>query len=368
VGAEAPRRVVSEAVRLALLTEIPAPYRVPLFRALAERVDLRVLFLAAADPRRPYYDAGALPFPHCVLKGRDMRRGERWVVANRGVIAELRRFRPDTVAVGGWNQPAFWQALAYCRLRRIPLLLWVESTARDARSEAVPLRLARRAMIAGASGYFVPGRASADYVRSFGVPEELIAEAPNAVDAATFAAAAGDRAGRAECTFLYVGRLDPEKGLDLLLRAFREVPGRLVLVGTGGEEARLHEHADGRVRFAGAATQEEVAAAYAEADVFVLPSRSEPWGMVLNEAAAAGLPIVTTEEVGAAEDLVEEGENGFRVPAGDEQALAQALRRLAEDEPFRLRAGERSRELVARFTPEAWAEGVAGLAKRLARP
>jgi glycosyltransferase involved in cell wall biosynthesis len=352
-------------VKLVLLTEIPAPYRVPLFAALAERVDLLVLFLAAIDPRRPYYDAGELPFPNRVLRGHELRRGGRWVVANRGVIAELRRFRPDAVAVGGWNQPAFWQALAYCRTRRVPLLLWVESTARDARSEAAPLRLARRAMIAGASGYFVPGRASADYLRSFGVPDELVAHAPNAVEAGEFAAA--ERVDRPDCTFLYVGRLDPEKGLDVLLRAFRDVPGRLVLVGTGSEEAALRAQADGRVEFAGALPQDEVVRAYAEADVFVLPSRSEPWGMVLNEAAAAGLPLVATDEVGAAHDLVEDGENGFRVPAGDEAALARALRRLAEDEPFRLRAGKRSQELAAGFTPEAWADGVAGLARRISR-
>jgi glycosyltransferase involved in cell wall biosynthesis len=352
-------------MKLALLTEIPAPYRVRLFAALAERVDLLVLFLAGTDPRRPYYDVGTLPFPHVVLEGRQVQRGPRWIVVNRGVLSELRRFRPDAIAVGGWNQPAFWQALAYSRARRIPLLLWVESTARDARSDAAPLRLARRAMIAGASGYFVPGSASADYVRSFGVRGELIEHAPNAVDASAFAAAAADRAGRAECTFLYVGRLDLEKGLDVLLRAFREVPGRLVLVGTGSEEAALHALADGRVRFAGALSQRDVPAAYAEADVFVLPSRSEPWGMVLNEAAAAGLPLVATEEVGAARDLVADGENGFRVRSGDERALARALRRLAEDEQFRLRAGARSRELVARFTPEAWADGVAALARRL---
>jgi glycosyltransferase involved in cell wall biosynthesis len=351
-------------MKLTLLTEIPAPYRVPLFGALAERVELLVLFLAAVDPRRPYYDVGALPFPHRVLEGHELRRGSRWVVANRGVLRELRRFRPDAVAVGGWNQPAFWQALGYCRVRRIPLLLWVESTARDARSEAAPLRLARRAMIAGASGYFVPGRAAAEYVRSFGVPDELVAHAPNAVDARDFAA--GERSGRGECTFLYVGRLEPEKGLDVLLRAFRDVPGRLVLVGNGSEEAALRADADRRVEFAGALPHDGVARAYAEADVFVLPSRSEPWGMVLNEAAAAGLPLVATEEVGAAHDLVEDGENGFRVPAGDGEALARALRRLAEDEPFRLRASRRSEELAARFTPDAWADGVAGLARRLA--
>jgi glycosyltransferase involved in cell wall biosynthesis len=355
-------------VRLALLTEIPAPYRIPLFNALAERVELRVLFLAPVDPRRAFYEqhADEWRFDHEFLPGRQLRRGGRWVVFNRGALRALRRFRPDAVAVGGWNQPAFWLALAYTRVRRVPLLVWVESTARDARGESRPLELAKRRMIGSAAGFFVPGSAAREYVRGFGVPDDLIAVAPNAVDERVFSSAAVDRRGRATCTFLYTGRLDPDKGVDVLLRAFADVPGELVLVGSGTDEAHLRSLADDRVRFRGALGRDALPSEYARADVFVLPSRSEPWGMVLNEAAAAGLPLVASEGAGAARDLIEEGVNGFRVPVGDEAALAAALRRLAEDEHLRLAAGARSRELAERFTPAAWADGVAGLARRAA--
>ena len=355
-------------MRLALLTEIPAPYRIPLFNALAERLDFLALFLARRDPRRPYYEQHEEEwrFDRRFLAGGELRRDGRWVVLSRGVGRGLRSFRPDAVGVGGWNQPAFWRALVYCRTRRVPLLVWVESTARDERSGSGPLERAKRLMIRGASGFFVPGRASAEYVRSFGVPDERIALAPNAVDAEIFGGAAVERSGRRTCTFLYAGRLDPEKGLDVLLRAFARVPGELVVAGSGPEEARLRALADGRVRFLGPLDRDELVPVYRDADAFVLPSRSEPWGMVLNEAAAAGLPLVATDGVGAAHDLVEDGGNGFRVPVGDEDALAAALTRLAEDESFRLAAGRRSREIVARFTPEAWADGVAGLARRLA--
>ena len=358
-------------MRVALLTEIPAPYRIPLFNALADRIDFRALFLARADPRRPFYEPyrDEWRFDHGFLPGRGLRRAGRWLVFNRSVLRELRRFEPDAVAVGGWNQPAFWEALAYCRVRRIPVLVWVESTARDTRSEARPLRLARRAMIAAAAGFFVPGRASAEYLQSFGVADKRIAIAPNAIDTAIFGEGANTaREGRApeSCTFLYVGRLDPEKGLDVLLRAFEHVPGRLVVVGSGSEERRLRAVASERVRFLGPLDRDELVAWYAAADAFVLPSRSEPWGIVLNEAAAAGLPLVATEEVGAAHDLIEEGVNGFRVPAGDEGALAAALKRVADDAGFRTTAGARSLELSHRFSPEAWADGVVGLARRVA--
>jgi glycosyltransferase involved in cell wall biosynthesis len=356
-------------MRFSLLTEIPAPYRIPLFNALADRVELRALFLARTDPRRPFYELhdDEWRFDHRVLAGRGIRYGGRWLVLSRGVLGELRRFRPDAVGVGGWHQPAFWLALAYARSRRVPLLVWVESTARDARSDAAPLRLARRAMITAASGFFVPGTASADYVRGFGVDERRIGIAPNAIDGTLFGRAAVDRSGRNGCTFLYAGRLDAEKGLDVLLRAFAQVPGELVVAGSGRDEQRLRALAPERVRFLGPLDRDELVRWYAAADAFVLPSRSEPWGMVLNEAAAAGLPLVATDEAGAARDLVEDGVNGFRVPAGDEDALAAALSRVAEDAPFRLEAGSRSQELARRFTPEAWADGVAGLARRLAK-
>jgi glycosyltransferase involved in cell wall biosynthesis len=358
---------MTPALKLALLTEIPAPYRIPLFNALAERVDLRLLFLAERDPRRPFYDLhrDEWTFDHRVLAGPSLRRGGRWLVLNRGVLGELRRFRPDAVAVGGWNQPAFWLALLYCRLRRIPLLVWIESTARDARSESGVLARARAAMLRGASGAFVPGSAAAAYARGLGV--EQIELAPNAVDTAVFARADVDRAGRDACTFLYVGRLDREKGLDTLLEAFRDVPGRLVLVGEGSELERLRASADERVRFAGPKPRDELVAEYAAADVFVLPSRSEPWGMVLNEAATAGLPLVSTEETGAAHDLIEDGVNGYRVRAGDVSALRDALQRLASDQAFRVRAGARSKELVASLTPGAWADGVATAVDRALR-
>lgn len=310
-----------------------------------------------------------------VLPGLDLMRGGRWIVVNRGTVRRLLRFHPDVIVVGGWNQPAFWQALVVARLRRVPLVAWVESTARDERVGSAPLERAKRALIRACERFLVPGTASREYLRSLGVPDGRIVTAPNAVDSAIFGTQVEARRAEREairarlgldgCVFLYVGRLDPEKGVDVLLKAMRDLPATLAVVGSGSQEGELRRAAPPNVLFTGWLERDDLVSWYAAADAFVLPSRSDQWGMVLNEAAAAGLPLVSTDAPGAAHDLIEDGLNGFRVSSGDAGTLADAMGRLAGDPAFRAAAGARSRELAARHTPDAWAEAVASLARRL---
>src|SRR5205085_3068871 len=138
-----------------------------------------------------------------------------------------------------------------------------------------------------------------------------------------------------------VGRLAPEKGHELLVRAVASAQGaRLVLVlgGAGQQEeslARLARSLGVRLVLAGDLSADRVADTYVAADVFALLSWHEPWGVVVNEAAASGLPLVLSDRVGAARDLLRDGENGFLVPAGDVDAAAAAITRLADDPELR---------------------------------
>lgn len=346
--------------RVALLTEIPAPYRIPLFNALSELVDLKVLFLAERNPDRPYrLHEDELRFAWEVLPGFDVTVGGRWLVVNRGVLRRLHG--SDAVIVGGWNQPAFWTAFAWAKATRKPALAWVESTLRDRRRGSSAR--AKRLLAHSATGFIVPGRASRDYVLAI-APGATIAVAPNAVDNGLYASRLHERAklretlGIDRCCFLYVGRLAPEKGVDLLLEAFAGVDGTLVVAGSGPDEDRLRAVAPDRTRFLGNVERNDLPEWYAAADVLVLPSLSEPWGMPLNEGAAAELALVATDAVGGAWELIEDGVNGFRVPAGDATALRTALARLAGDAGFRRSAGTRSAEIATGFTPDAWASAV----------
>ena len=341
--------------RVALLTEIPAPYRIPLFNALAEHVDLRVVFLRERNPDRPFgLHRDELRFDWDVLPGLDVTVGGRWIVLNASVARRLRR--TDVVILGGWNQPAFLEAAVYARMRRIPTFFWVESTGHDARSGR--MERAKRALLDAADGFIVPGVAAREYLEGLGVPSRRITTAPNAVDPAIFGSATRLRKN-GPCRIVAVARLSPEKGVDVLVRAVDGLPAEVVVAGSGPEEDRLRRLAGPNVTFLGNVERDELPQIYADADVAVVPSRSEPWGMALNEAALAGLPLIASSVVGGSRDLIEEGVNGFCVAPDDPRALREAILRLVGDETFRQAAGERSRELGTTFTPHGWAIAVA---------
>lgn len=360
-------------MRLLLVTEIPAPFRIPSFNALAKNhdVDLHLAVVAENDPRRRYaVDPGKFQFAYHVLRGRSFQARGRWLVLNSGFKQILQEVRPEAILVGGWNQPVFWYALLAARRRSIPALLWVESTQRDARIENRIAGSFRRSAVRLADGFVVPGRASAEFLQTFGVGADRIAVAPNAVEPNLTSLgcrqSARDELGLAGFLLLYVGRLEHEKGVDVLMRAMHNVSARLAVVGDGSMRAELERLAPpGRVIFVGHVARDELSKWYAAADAFVLPSRSDVWGMVLNEAAAAGLPLVASDVAGAAYDLIEGGVNGYLVPPGDSTTLAETLRRVEDDAAWRAQAGPRSRELARQFRPDMWAMSVAELTERV---
>jgi glycosyltransferase involved in cell wall biosynthesis len=171
---------------------------------------------------------------------------------------------------------------------------------------------------------------------------------------------------------LYAAKFSRRKRPDDLVRAATLLRGsgldfHLVLVGSGEMEAELRGMiaAGGldNAHMAGFVNQSALPSVYAASDIFVLPSDNEPWGLAVNEAMCAGLPIVLSAEIGCVADLVLDGENGATFPAGDVAALAGALRPLIRSVELRRRMGEASREIIARWS---YAECLAGVRAALA--
>ena len=171
---------------------------------------------------------------------------------------------------------------------------------------------------------------------------------------------------------LSVARLAPEKGHDTLIAAAALLgdPRVVVLLAGGGPERERLETlaADLGVRLVvlPELAWERVVERYAIADIFALLSRHEPWGVAVNEAAACGLPLVLSDGVGAAFDLLENGRNGTLVPADDAHAAADALQELVADPERRSDAGRASRELVRGWGYEPSIENLVAVARRVA--
>jgi glycosyltransferase involved in cell wall biosynthesis len=208
---------------------------------------------------------------------------------------------------------------------------------------------------------FLPGERSADFARHLGFPDERIIRGIYSCDHARFDAVAEARGDDLPAgAFVFVGRLVPEKGVDVLAEGYRRYRGSTddpwpLLVGGAGPEAARLAGIEG-VDLLGFVQPDSLPDLLARSGCLVLPSRFEPWGVVVHEAAAAGLPVVCTSVAGAASRLVLDGYNGVVVPPGDPGALARALLRIsgASDRERRDMATA-SRELGRQFTPDRWA-------------
>jgi glycosyltransferase involved in cell wall biosynthesis len=370
--------------RLVILTEIIAPYRIPVFNALAQQegIDLHVIFLAENDPTlrkwRTYKDE--IHFSFQVLQSWRRRVGTYSALLNWGVSSALRRASPDAILCGGYNYIASWKCLWWARRNHVPFFLWVESTPADLRRNNPLVESLKTNFLRRSHAFVVPGKSSFAYLRGYGAREEMIYTAPNAVDIEFFRQ--GAQKARDNATdllrvlhlparyFLFVGRLVSEKGVFDLLRAYGALAAELrreiglVFAGEGSARPELERRAaaigPGTVHFAGFVQREQLPTYYGLADVLVFPTRSDPWGLVVNEAMACGLPVIASSVAGCSADLVEDDWNGRVVRAGDISQFAHSMNELTCDAALRSLMGRRGRERILRYSPEACAAGIAG--------
>lgn len=369
--------------RLAILTEIISPYRIPLFNALARHagVDLHVIFLAETDPDlrqwRVYKEE--IKCSYEVLPSWRKQVGEYNVLLNHGVGRALTAFAPHAILCGGYNYFASWQALLWARVRNIPFLLWSESHLHELRCVRPLVEFLKDEFLHRCSGFVVPGWSAAEYLRAHKIKGDVIFTAPNAVDNDLFAAEGAEArknsaARRRELDlpnryFLFAGRLVREKGVFELLSAYAKLDEQvrqqvgLVFAGDGASRRQLEEQAasisPGAIRFAGFAHRERLAAYYALAEVLVLPTYSDTWGLVVNEGMACGLPVILSRAAGCAVELLKENWNGLLIPPRDVVSLASAMKSLASQPELCATMGANSAQHIANYTPEEWSVGIA---------
>ncbi len=345
--------------KLAVVVSHPIQYYAPVFRALASSklIDLRVFYTWSQAADAQLFDVGfgtVLAWDIPLMEGYAYqfvanvaeRPGTEHFggFKNPTLLSEIEAWGADAVLVYGWCHHSHLRALRYFK-GRIPVLFRGDSTLLDRR---VWWRNALRrgflwwvyrhvdvAIAVGSNG--------SEYFAWCGVPRSRIAVAPHSVDTVRFGANSAVDQQRAEewrlslgikpdaVVFLYAGKFQHVKNPGLLLDAFNSLPPgpqQLVYLGSGELESELKARAGARthVHFLPFQNQSVMPTVYRLADAFVLPSRSETWGLALNEAMASGRAIIASSKVGGARDLIQQGENGWIFESGDGTALAAVLR------------------------------------------
>ena len=384
--------------RVTILQTHPAQYMAPWFRYIASArrdIDLTVLYASTPLPEQQgvgfdeafTWDVSLTDgYQNQVLAPPDPGRrfdAGSFSGADVGSVDEaLATTEPDVVVVPGWHSRFYVRGIAACRRRKIPVLYRGDSNLLSApggiRRLVWPLRT--RAALRMFDGYLSVGTRSREYLRHFNVPDPLIFDSPHAIDNASFAAAAADveradarrelGAGDGDFLVLFAGKfIDVKRPLDLIAAAARL--GERVAVAMAGNgplmaQTRAEAQRLGvRVVWCGVLNQGAMPRALAAADCVALPSQSETWGLIVNEALAVGTPCVVSDRVGCAPDLVRDDISGAVHAVGDVGSLTSALTRVRDG----LRGGvinrESCRNVVATHTLERAADGLVAGASRL---
>lgn len=354
-------------MRIGLLATHPVQYYTPWFRELADRVDLQVYY--AHDPSGRERGASGFDesfdwdvdllsgYPHTFLPNEadPPRVDDRSFFGcdTPAIQDHIERGEFDAFITLGWHVKAYWQAVVGCYRTNTPVLARGDSQLDEAAPtwKRATKILTHRILVRAFDGFLAVGTRFEQYLRHYGVDDDRINRVPHCVDVDRFSQQA-DRArqngdvsqlraqfdvGDESVVFLFVGKMIPEKHPGAFLEAIRRASSdglsvHGIMVGTGPLASELRERqkeTDAPVHFAGFQNQTKLPAFYALADALVLPSRSETWGLVVNEAMACGTPAIVSAAAGCSPDMIEGRRTGYTFPAEDVTALTERIGQMA---------------------------------------
>lgn len=380
---------------VAIISNVQTPYRVAMHRRLIQAMP-EVLFYSVYTHDLPdqNWDIDPAADTNPVRFGRGdgandqatVRAQPREFLKSFDIVRWLEERNVRAIAIGGYNDLGRVRIILYAKRRRIPLFLLSDSNIHSERlwgwKRGVKkllvgplIRMCDLVLIAGENGR--------KYYQSYGVPAERMIRSPLEVDYDLIESISDEQVKAAAQRFnftphrkrlVFCARLEPVKRPDLLIDAFaamaHEVPEwDLVMIGDGKlrDELKARVPADVRERvqwlgFLG--KPEEIFSVYRNCHALVLPSQREPWGLVVNEATASGLPVVASAGVGAVPELVREGINGITFPTGSLEGLVGALRSITSADTA-ARLGARSKEVLAQMRTSA--DPIKGMREALQR-
>ncbi|HEU5103054.1 MAG TPA: glycosyltransferase family 4 protein [Roseiflexaceae bacterium] len=391
--------------RLAIVNSHPIQYFAPLYRRIAQEpgIDLTVYY-CSREGVDEYVDPGfgqRIKWDISLLDGYRYQFLPNWRQGNRpggiasmvnpAIAAEIWRHRYDAIWVHGHNCLTHLLAIAAAKLTGTLVMMSCDTTL--LRQRKLLKRILRQPLMTifyiACDACLAVGTRNAQYYRRHGVSERKLFRVPYSVDNDFFISSAERYRKDVDATkrelgiatdrpvILYASKLVRRKRPMDLLQAYhrliaQRIEATLLFVGSGAEEEELraysahHELRD--VHFLGFRNQTVLPLFYALADIFVLPSVDEPWGLVINEVMCASLPVIATDVVGAAADLVRHSENGFLFRPGDLGELSSYLAQLCSDRGMCRKMGARSLEIIRGWSYEQCVEGLSAAMRIQIRP
>lgn len=371
-------------IRLAIVTTHPIQYYAPIFQLLHERKKIEIkVFYTLGQPDSAKFDPGFgrevnwdIPllegYPFEWMENTSQRPGTRHfkgIIVPR-LIDHITKWHADAILVIGWANQGHLKAIRHFK-NKIPVYFRGDSTLMNHPGviKKVLKLFFLRWVYAHISHAFYVGRNNKAYFKAYGLKEAQLSFAPHAVDNTRFAQ---DRTAEAQqlrlslnikaddILVLFAGKFEPVKDLGTLLSAFENLrPSKvhLLLAGNGMDEPVLkarakRSQATEHIHFIDFQNQSSMPVLYQACDLFCLPSKSETWGLSVNEAMACGKAILISDKVGCAPDLVIEGKNGLTFLQGNSNDLAKALEELTLNKEILAKFGQQSRQLIGEFTFE----------------
>lgn len=368
-------------MKLLFTTCFLSPYRTDFFNELGKYAD--VVVLAEENSSRQnhrnqaWFSDQVTGFTLVNLNlPREHKRAKGTLIWNY-----VKEYHIDIVVIGGYSTNTEIMNLLTARFHKVKVLLNFDGVSPDGGSRNRVKDAVKKILIRAADGYLISGLQTERFLERYGVPRQKMYAYPftsiRQEDLPARPLSPGEKAGLREelgmeetGIILSVGRFIDSKGFDLLLRAARRFDqnvGVYIIGDRPGETyLKLAEQVrDARIHFGEFKPRKELWKYYQAADVFVLPTRSDVWGLVVNEAMANGLPVVTTDRCIAGMELIEDWENGFIVPVDSEAILAERMEAILGDPSLAQRMSVNNLEKIGRYTIENMAEQHVQIMERL---
>lgn len=352
-------------MKILFITNLPSPYRVDFFNELGKSWDLTVCYerKGASDRNEKWIGRGAENFSEIYAQGFAVGTDKS---LGLGVIQAIRSNKFDLLILAGYSSPSVMLAIAYCRMLKIPFFM--EHDGGFDKTDPPPLRILKRNLLCGAAGHFTTCREHKSYLQKLGIPAQKIYLYPftsvSDHEVLRHRLTAGEKAAlRQELhipekkVVLSVGQYIPRKGMDVLLAAAEHLDDSVGIYIVGGKPTPEYSDFVNRrkmnnVHFLDFMEKPELFRWYSAADVFVLPTREDIWGLVINEAMANALPVITTTRCIAGQELICHGKNGFLVPANDSASLAARMSEVLSDDGKRSAMADLAWKTIQGYTIE----------------